>query len=249
MNMRGSRIVVTGAASGVGLAFVGHSAGLGARVWALDRDEAWLRKAQTSAAEGVRTVLCDVSEEPEAIAAIAGADAEADGVDVLVNVVPVPRGRPLVSKDGSQIRRYPLADWKEMVHRNLTGLFLMTREAAAAMILRRIHGLIVNVSWISGNGNNAGMTAYSATRTAIEALTLTWSGELAAHGIRVVAIAPGVVGTPASRRIPPLFQGGPHDVTLPRCGSLDEFARTIQYAIETDYLNGRVLELDGELRL
>jgi 3-oxoacyl-[acyl-carrier protein] reductase len=241
-------VVVSGGASGLGLAFSRHLAGLGARVWALDRDTRALAAASRESEE-IAFLACDVGDEPQVVDTIARIERESGGITVLVNNAAVLRDQALVSKLGGKVRTHSLDDWKETIHSNLTGTFLMTREVAAAMIRgKRRAGLIVNISSISRKGN-PGQTAYSATKGGIDALTVTWSQELAVYGIRVVGVAPGFVETPMTSRIPPMFLESLRARTpLGRFGALDEFARTLQYVIETDYLNGKVLELDGGLR-
>src|SRR5262249_18276823 len=130
----------------------------------------------------------------------------------------------------------------------LTGTFLMTREVAAVMLRDKRPGVVVNISSISRNGN-PGQSAYAATKAGIDALTVTWSQELAPYGIRVAAIAPGFVETRMTTAIPPVFLEQIRERTpLKRFGTVDEFARTIQFVLENDYLNGKVLEVDGGLR-
>jgi 3-oxoacyl-[acyl-carrier protein] reductase len=247
MIIEGRRVLITGAASGIGLAFGRHLAGLGARVWGLDRDEEALAEAG-GLDTGVVFRRCDVGDEPQVLIAVADVERESGGIDVLVNCAAVLRDQALVSKLGGRIRKHSTADWAETLRSNLTSMFLMTRETAAAMIAARRGGLIVNVSSISRHGN-PGQTAYAATKAGVDALTVTWSQELAPYGIRVVAIAPGFVETRMTRRIPSLFLDRIRERTpLKRFGTLDEFARTIEFVIETDYLNGTVVEVDGGLR-
>ena len=248
MTVSEQRVIVTGGASGLGLAFAQHLSRLGAKVWAVDRDRDAL-DAATRQNSGVVFLACDVGHESEVVETVARVERESGGVTVLVNNAAVLRDQALVSKVGGKLRTHSLEDWQETVRSNLTGAFLMAREVAAAMIRgKRPGGLIVNISSISRSGN-AGQTAYSATKGGIDALTVTWSQELAVYGIRVVALAPGFVETPMTSRIPPMFLENIRTRTpLRRFGTLDEFARTLQYVIETDYLNGKVLELDGGLR-
>ena len=106
----------------------------------------------------------------------------------------------------------------------------------------------MNISSISRAGN-PGQSAYAATKAGIDALTVTWSQELAPYHIRVVAIAPGFAETGMTENIPPVFVDGIKEQTpLKRFGRLDEFGHAVQFVIENDYLNGKVLELDGGLR-
>jgi 3-oxoacyl-[acyl-carrier protein] reductase len=96
---------------------------------------------------------------------------------------------------------------------------------------------------------NPGQTAYAAAKSGLDALTTTWSRELAPYGIRVAAIAPGFVETAMTKNIPPLFLERLRDTTpLKRFGTLEEFEHALLFVIENDYFNGRTLELDGGLR-
>jgi 3-oxoacyl-[acyl-carrier protein] reductase len=249
MNVADQRVIVTGAASGLGLAFARGLAQLGARVWALDRDAdaiAALRADPTAA--GLEFVACDVGVEAQVQTAVADVERRSGGVTVLINNAAVLRDQTLVARLGRTIRTHALSDWHETLRSNLTGTFLMAREVAEVLIRAKRHGLIVNISSIARAGN-PGQTAYSASKAAIDALTVTWSQELAPYGIRVVALAPGFVETNMTRRIPPLFLERIRERTpLKRFGTLDEFAHVMQFIIENDYLHGKVLELDGGLR-
>lgn len=243
------RVLVTGAASGIGLAMARKLAALGARVWAADRDAAALTDLRAAeVGRGIEYLSCDVGFEEQVKALVARVDEESGGVTVLVNNAAVLRDQALVARLGRTIRRHSLADWEETLRSNLTGTFLMAREVAESMIRTRRHGLIVNVSSISRAGN-PGQTAYAASKAAVDALTVTWSQELAPYGIRVVALAPGFVETDMTRHIPPMFLERIRERTpLNRFGTLDEFAHVIQFIVENDYLHGKVLELDGGLR-
>jgi len=247
----GQDIIVTGGASGLGLAFATHLAGLGARLWVLDRDRAALDSLarQNGNGEGhIHFLPCDVGQESQVIEAVGQIERRSGGIDVLINNAAVLSDQTLVSKLGRRIKKHSLADWQETLSSNLTGPFLMAREVAEMMIRGKRRGLIVNISSISRHGN-PGQSAYAASKAGIDALTVTWSQELAIYGIRVAAIAPGFVETSMTQRIPPLFLDRIRDETpLKRFGTLEEFANTVQYVIENDYLNGKTLELDGGMR-
>jgi 3-oxoacyl-[acyl-carrier protein] reductase len=214
----------------------------------LDKDADALRRAARELDGIARLAKCDVGDETQVIDAVREIEQQSGGISVLINNAAVLNDQALVSKLGGRIRRHTLADWQETLRCNLTSVFLMTREVAGAMIAARRGGLIVNISSISRHGN-PGQTAYAASKAGIDALTVTWSQELAPYGIRVVGVAPGFVETSMTRRIPPVFLDQIRENTpLKRFGSLEEFAQTIKYVIETDYMNGKTLELDGGLR-
>lgn len=242
-------VVISGGASGIGLACARHLARLGSKVWAVDNDPAALeRAAEKTTGEGVQFVNCDVGNETHVESTVATIEQRSGGISVLVNNAAVLKDQALVAKLGRKIKKHSLADWQETLRSNLTGTFLMAREVAEAMIRAKRHGLIVNVSSISRHGN-PGQSAYAASKAAIDALTVTWSQELAVYGIRVTAIAPGFVETSMTKQIPPLFLERIRERTpLGRFGTLEEFEKTIEFVIENDYLNGKILEVDGGLR-
>jgi 3-oxoacyl-[acyl-carrier protein] reductase len=249
VNVADQCVLVTGGASGLGLAMARRLASLGARVWVADRDTATLADLRANGARGLlEFITCDVGIEEQAKAAVRQVDERSGGITILINNAAILRDQALVSRLGRTIRSHSLADWEETLRSNLTGTFLMAREVAESMIRARRRGLIVNVSSISRAGN-PGQTAYAASKAAVDALTVTWSQELAVYGIRVVALAPGFVETNMTKVIPPMFLSRIRERTpLNRFGTLEEFAHVIQFIVENDYLHGKVLELDGGLR-
>ena len=249
MKFEGLRVVVTGGASGIGQAFCRRLLRLGARVWAVDRDAEAIERARASAdGAAPEYLLADVGIEADAERVMQLVEAAAGGLDVLVNNAAVLRDQALVSKLGKKLRKHSFEGWDETLRSNLTGTFLMGREAALLMLRTRTHGLIVNVSSISRAGN-PGQTAYAAAKAGVDALTATWARELAPYGIRVASIAPGFVETAMTKNIPPLFLERLREATpLKRYGTLEEFEQAIEFVIANDYFNGRTLELDGGLR-
>lgn len=246
MKIDDAAIVITGGASGIGLAMALGLRDAGARVWAIDRDADALKAAPRS--ERLTFLHCDVGRESEVGEAIASIDVESQGIDVLVNCAAVLRDQALVSRLKGQVRRHSAENWSETLASNLTGTFLTAREVAASMLQNKRGGVIVNVSSISRHGN-PGQTAYAATKAGIDAMTVTWARELAPYKIRVVAIAPGFVRTPMTDRIPPLFLERIREQTpLQRFGEPEEFAHAVKFVIENDYLNGTVLDINGGLR-
>ncbi len=252
MNIAEQNVIVTGGASGLGLACAADLACAGAQVWALDRDRSALDAARETYGEGPgipRFIACDVSDEEDVCRVVAEVERRSGGITVLVNNAAVLRDQTLVSRLGRNLKKHSLADWQETLASNLTGTFLMAREVAAAMIDAKRSGLIVNISSVVRNGN-PGQSAYAASKAGVDALTVTWASELAMYGIRVVAIAPGFVETPMTDAIPPLFLEQIREKTpLGRFGTLAECAHTLRYTIENDYLNGKTLEWDGGLRI
>ena len=120
----------------------------------------------------------------------------------------------------------PTAQWRSVIDVNFTGPYLVTREVVAQMLERDVRpGLVVNISSISGAGN-AGQSNYAASKAGLDALTRTWSLELAPHGIRVAGIAPGLIDTPMTERI--------------------EIWQSLRFPIECDFFTGRTVSVDGD---
>ena len=171
-------------------------------------------------------------------------------LDILVNNAGITRDALLVkAKDGEVQSKMSLAQWNAVLNVNLTGVFLCAREAAERMIRLGNGGLIINISSISREGN-AGQTNYSAAKAGVAAMTVVWAKELARHGIRSAAIAPGFCATDILASMKPeVVATVTEAVLLRRLGEPAEIASTAVYIAENDFVNGRVIEVDGALRL
>lgn len=132
---------------------------------------------------------------------------------------------------------------------DLTVVFLCAREAAAKMIELITPGVILNISSLCRSGN-FGQTNYSAAKAGVVAMTVVWAKELARYGIRVAAIAPGFCETRLVTAMKPealeRFKAG---IPLKRLGRPEEIAHSALYIFENDYVTGRVLEVDGGMRV
>jgi 3-oxoacyl-[acyl-carrier protein] reductase len=116
------------------------------------------------------------------------------------------------------------------------------------MLIKRTKGVVVSVSSISARGN-AGQSAYAAAKAGVNALTVTWAKELGPMGLRFVAIAPGFIDTPSTRDAlsDAILAKLKLKVPLRRLGDLESVYLAVAYAIENNYVNGTVLEVDGGL--
>lgn len=243
------RAIVTGGASGLGRHFVCELLRAGATVAAGDIDTVGLAKlaSDTASLSGtLSTEQLDVTDERSVRSFVDGAARHAGAPTLLINSAGVLLDGLLVQEDEGWVRRLPLAQWKHVVDVNLTGTFLMMREVAAAMIQGKIaDALCVNLSSLVRHGN-AGQSAYSASKAAIDAATRSWAIELAPYGIRVVAIAPGVVQTPMlsniSAEAKEKLLG---NIPLRRFATPEAIWVGVRFAIECDFVSGRTLEIDG----
>jgi len=253
MNIDGSHILITGGGGAFGSAFARDFASRGARVLACDRDEEALGRLKKEAAGenlSLETHPADISQEA-AVEGLFSAFLDRFGrLDVVINNAGVAEDGLLIRKRGEAVERFPLARWQKGLAVNLTGVFLCGREGAFHMVRQGTGGLIVNISSISRHGNFI-QSNYSATKAAIVALTVVWAKELSRYGIRSVAVAPGYVNTPLTRNIPEEIRQRLVTSEIPqaRLGTIDEVTHAVRFAIENDYMNGRVIDLDGGLRL
>ncbi|MBI5445351.1 MAG: SDR family NAD(P)-dependent oxidoreductase [Deltaproteobacteria bacterium] len=171
-------------------------------------------------------------------------------IDVLVNNAGITRDCLLIKRkpDGS-VAKMPIENWKAVVDVNLTGVFLCGREAAVHMIEKGTRGTIVNISSVCRAGN-IGQTAYSATKAGVVAMTVAWSKELARYGIRVASVAPGYVHTLMTEALrPDVRQKIESAIPAQRMASWEEISDALRFVLKNKYVSGRVIEVDGGLRI
>ena len=253
MKIKNNTFVITGAAQGLGEAISVSLARLGAKLALLDVNAE--RLDQTLAAcknEGSDSYAftCDVADETGVRRCFASIEEHLGPMSGLVNNAGILRDGMLVKvRDGEIVDRLSLEQWQQVIDINLTGVFLCGREAATSMIRNDNGGIIVNISSISRAGN-IGQSNYAAAKAGVAALTTTWARELARYKIRSAAIAPGVFETEMVASLKPeAHERITSAVPLNRTGSVEELAHAVRFIIENDYYSGRILELDGGLRL
>ena len=246
-------VAITGGGRGLGRAMALAFAAQGAQIAALDVNAVDLAETCLQCtALGVRAKAyqTDVVAETQVIASLDAVVSDFGRLDVLVNNAGITRDALLVkAKDGEVLSKMSLAQWNAVLNVNLTGVFLCAREAADRMIRLGNGGLIINISSVSREGN-AGQTNYSAAKAGVAAMTVVWAKELARHGIRSAAIAPGFCATDILAGMKPeVVAKVTEAVPLRRLGEPAEIASTAVYIAENDFVNGRVIEVDGGLRL
>ena len=250
MDPRGHAAIVTGAASGLGAETAAQLAAAGAKVALLDvnLDAA---KAMADKTGGI-AIRCDVTSAEDAAKALTEAKAKQGPARILVNCAGVGPAKRIVGRDGPM----PLSDFETVIAINLTGTFNMMRLAAADMqplepLAGGERGVIISTASVAAFEGQIGQSAYSASKGGVAALTLPAAREFAQFGIRVMAIAPGIFGTPMLHALPQAAQDSlGAAVPFPsRLGEPREFAELVMTIVRNSYLNGEVIRIDGALRM
>jgi 3-oxoacyl-[acyl-carrier protein] reductase len=245
MDIKNKHCVVTGAGRGLGKQIAIDLANQGAIVHACDiSDDAMLNLKNDNHNPATTFHVCNVTDEAGVKALFAGLPK----VDVLINNAGITRDGLLVKVKNNTTTTMPLEDFKSVLNVNLVGVFICGREAAAKMATNN-GGIIINISSVSRAGN-FGQTNYSAAKAGVDAMTVTWSKELAKYHIRCAAIAPGYINTEMVAAIKPeALDRITSQVPLKRLGEMHEISQTVRFIIENDFINGKTLEIDGGLRI
>lgn len=252
MQIKDHVFLVTGAASGLGAGVAKMIVEAGGKAMLLDVNTDALKALETELGAAVRTLRTDVTSEEDGKAAVATAKAAFGRIDGLVNCAGVAPGERIVGRDGP----HKLESFARTVSINLIGTFNMLRLAAEAMANNEPgesgeRGVIINTASVAAFDGQIGQAAYSASKGGVAAMTLPAARELARTGIRVLAIAPGIFGTPMLFAMPQEVQDSlGASVPFPsRLGRPDEFASLVRHIIENQMLNGEVIRLDGAIRM
>jgi 3-oxoacyl-[acyl-carrier protein] reductase len=253
MDIQGKTVLITGAARGLGAAMAEHFAGLGARLALVDLDDSSLvdiRRRCTAQGAETEVFTGNVADEAQVAGFFDDAVQAFGRIDVAIANAGILRDGLLVKlKPGEAPQKLSLADWQAVIDVNLTGVFLSGREAAARMLADGMGGCIINISSISRHGN-FGQSNYSAAKAGVAALTAVWAKELARHSIRVNAIAPGFVATDILKSMPAdVLAKMTAAIPVGRLGQPAEIAATAAFLVQNDYMNGRVIDIDGGQRL
>jgi 3-oxoacyl-[acyl-carrier protein] reductase len=246
MELGDLKVIVTGAAQGMGAHFARALAAAGAQVAAGD-----VNGAALAALPGeIHRRRLDVTDEADVRAFVAWAAGAMGGLNALVNNAGILRDGLLVKQDREtgEVTTLARADWEAVIGVNLTGATLMVREVVAAMVRAGTRpGVVVNMSSAARHGNR-GQSNYVSAKAALAANTVTWAREFAPFGIRVGAIAPGMIETPmtagmnqkARERLVAAIPVG-------RIGTAEDVWRALRFIVECDYFDGRCVDVDGGL--
>ena len=255
MQLSDMKIIVTGAAQGMGAHFCQRLAEAGAQVAAGDVQEAGLTalaEASAGAPGKIHTRVVDVGDEAAIGAFVDWAYDAMGGLNGLVNNAAILRDGLLVKKDRKtgEIIKMSRDKWQPVIDVNLTGATLMVRDVVAKMAATESQpGVIISMSSVARHGNR-GQSNYVSAKAALAANVVTWAREFAPFKIRVGAIAPGMIETPMTQ--------GMHQkardalvaaVPARRIGVPEDIWLAVKFVIECDYFTGRVVDVDGGLSM
>ena len=244
MQLKDLKIIVTGGAQGMGAHFATRLHEAGAQVTACDVNEA----ALASLPAGIHTMKCDVSKEEQIIALVAFAHEKMGGLNGLINNAGILKDGLLVKKDRTtgQIIKMSADQFGAVIAVNLTGATLMVREVVAKMVESgQKPGVIVNMSSIARHGNR-GQSNYVSAKAALAANTVTWAREFAPFGIRVGAIAPGMVETPMTKGMSQkALDAFVAMIPVGRIGQPEDIWQGVKFILECDYFNGETIDIHG----
>jgi NAD(P)-dependent dehydrogenase (short-subunit alcohol dehydrogenase family) len=242
--------LVTGGASGLGLATTKALVAAGAKVVILDLPSSAGQERAAELGDAVRFAAADVRSESDVAAALDVAD-ELGPLRVAVNCAGTGNAIRTLGKKGV----FPLDDFTRIIEINLIGTFNVIRLAAERMVkhdaVGEERGVIVNTASVAAFDGQIGQAAYSASKGGVVGMTLPIARDLASAQIRVVTIAPGLFDTP-------LLAGASEDVRASlgkqvphpaRLGDPSEYAALVAHIVANPMLNGEVIRLDGAIRM
>jgi 3-oxoacyl-[acyl-carrier protein] reductase len=255
MNLSDMKIIVTGAARGMGAYFAQRLAEAGAQVAAGDVLADGLAELAASAADlpgAIHTRTLDVASEADVGAFVDWAHEAMGGLNGLINNAGILRDGLLVKKDRNtgQVVKMTAEQWQKVIDVNLTGATFIVRDTVARMVAAEQRpGVIVNMSSVARHGNR-GQSNYVSAKAALAANTVTWAREFAGFGIRVGAIAPGMIETPMTQGMNQKARDAlVAAIPVGRIGEPEDIWRAVKFVIECDYFNGDTIDVDGGLRM
>ncbi len=253
MKLSELKIIVTGGAQGMGAHFALRLAEAGAQVAVGDVKEdglAALAESTRGLPGAVHTRRLDVANEADVGAFVDWAHGAMGGLNGLVNNAGILRDGLLVRKDRTTgaITKLSKEQWDAVIGVDLTGATFMVRDVVAKMVATEQRpGVIVNMSSSARHGNR-GQSNYSAAKAALAANTVTWMREFAPFGIRVGAVAPGMVETPMTSGMNQKARDAlVANIPVGRIGVPEDLWLAVRFVLECDYFNGRTIDVDGGL--
>ena len=253
MNLKDKVTIVTGGASGLGLATATRLVEKGANVVIFDLNEAKAKEAAVKLGEKVQYAIVNVVDDVSVQKGIKQAIDYFGAIHVCVNCAGVATSGKTIGKKGV----LPLEEFNKAININLIGTFNVLRLAADEMINNEPltesgeKGVIINTASIAAFDGQMGQVAYAASKAGVAGMTLPLARDLSQFGIRVSSIAPGIFMTPMLESLPEkAVQKLSESVEFPkRVGKPSEYADLVTFIIEHEYVNGEIIRLDGGIRM
>lgn len=243
---------VTGGGSGLGAACARHVVAHGGRVVIADVNAAAGEQLARELTPNAIFVAADVTDEASVRAALDAGVQQFQHIDGVIQCAGIVHGEKIIGKSGP----HGLANFAKVIQVNLIGTFNVLRLGAAVMETNAPtsdgeRGIVICTASVAAFDGQIGQAAYAASKGGVASLILPAARELAAKGIRVVGIAPGIFDTPMLAGLPePVRQSLGQQVPFPpRLGKPGEYAQLVQQLCENVMLNGCVIRLDGALRM
>lgn len=255
MNPQHKVAVITGGASGLGLATLTEFIKVGVKVAIFDlNQQAGEKIVAEFGSDNCLFIAVDVTSDSSVEAAFEQVISKFGQVDICVNCAGIAPAKKVLDRDGNA---QPLADFAKAININLIGTFNVARLAAEAMAKNPTageaneRGIIINTASVAAYDGQVGQAAYAASKSGIVGMTLPMARDLARSGIRVNTIAPGIMGTPMLLAMPENVQESLIDkIQFPkRMGLPSEFGRLALHMVENSYLNGETIRLDAAIRM
>ena len=252
MKVSGKVALITGGASGLGLATARALSLEGARIMLLDLNEENAKKELESLGKEASFYTANVTDEGSVASAIDATMKKFGAINIAINCAGIGSASKTVGRDGA----HPLDYFKTVLDINLTGTFNVIRLAAVEMGKNEPEkdgecGVIINTASVAAFDGQIGQAAYSASKGGVVGMTLPIARDLARMGIRVNTIAPGIFDTP-------MMSMATDEVRLPliemtqfpkRLGLPEEYASLAKHIVENPFLNGETIRLDGGIRM
>ncbi len=252
MQLSSAKAVVTGGASGLGLATVRRVVEAGGHAVLLDINDEQGKAQAAELGERAMYINTDVSDEASVQAAIKGASEFMGGITLAVNCAGIATAGRTLGREGP----WPAENFNRVIQVNLVGSFNVTKEAAAVMQLNDANdngerGVIISTASIAAFEGQIGQAAYSASKGGVVGMMLPLAREFAQFGIRVNTIAPGIFKTPMVAGMPEEVQDslGKQVPFPPRLGRPEEYAETAAFIYGNPMVNGETIRVDGAIRM
>jgi NAD(P)-dependent dehydrogenase (short-subunit alcohol dehydrogenase family) len=252
MNIQDTRALITGGASGLGLAVADMIIAAGGKAALVDVNDAAGAEAVRKLGPNASFHKTDVTSESDVAATVAAAAAVMGGLTLAVNCAGVGWPKRMLGKEGTM----PGEFFRKVIEINLIGTLLVCKEAAAVMQKNAPNaagerGALVMTASVAAFDGQIGQVAYAASKGGVVGMTLPMARELASSGIRVMTIAPGIFMTPMLAALPQEARDslGKQVPFPPRLGEPSEYAMLVRQIVENPMLNGETIRLDGAIRM